>query len=435
MHVFHPNISSFINLLCSKDGYDIPPSFIGTTLLSAYSTAIGTSYVVSTNGIDYIYLVVWAGLVGISSSGKSLAIKKIYEPLFEIQNTFDMQWENESQNLSESQLNGLKMNTIIVRDVHIPTLTRTFLPDNPKGIVKHADELLEWINGLNQISKKEGIDEQFWVSSWNCSSYTGIRAGKQKFVNKTPFVNIIGGTQHKVLPRFFANDRDTSGFIFRLLFATHHSDLIAKPKPSFQMPHKIEWYHHESIKTLYNSLKVENVNTKPQMVIISLEASELYENWVNSKIDTINKMEDIDEKDTASSILGKMKEYVLRFCGILAVSDKCLDAQIVNEKLNPCFNDKEYVGINVMKRAIELGEYYNKEAILAYEKVKSSNVAPQEVILAAKLFKQNQPYLKMAKIVYSNQKPKSDTALAKQMERDLKKWMIKYPKIFGANIN
>ena len=51
------------------------------------------------------------------------------------------------------------------------------------------------------------------------------------------------------------------------------------------------------------------------------------------------------------------------------------------------------------------------------------------------MFKQSVPYLKMAKIVYANQKPKSDTALSKQMERDIKRWMIKYPRIFGANIN
>ena len=48
-----------------------------------------------------------------------------------------------------------------------------------------------------------------------------------------------------------------------------------------------------------------------------------------------------------------MKEYVLRFCGILTISDKCLSAQIVNEKLNPIFDDKENIGLNVMKRAIE----------------------------------------------------------------------------------
>ncbi len=436
LHVFHPNIKSYINFLCSKDGYDIPPSFIGTTLLSAYSTAIGTSYVVSTNGIDCLFLVVWAGLIGISSCGKSLAIKKIYEPIFDIQDAFDVEWDKKCSGLNEGQLKDVKLDTLVIRDVHIPTLTKSILPDNPKGIVKHADELLEWINGLNQLSKKEGTDEQFYLSTWNCTPYTSIRAGKVKSVNRRPFVNIIGGTQHKVLPKFFDNNRDTSGFIFRLLFATHHEDLIAKPNPTFQMPYKTDWYHYESIKTIYHSLKVDKHDLIPKMVIISKEASELYENWVNSKIDSINIMQDIDEKDTASSILGKIKEYVLRFCGILAVSDKCLDAQIVNEKLNPYFNDKEYTGLNVMKRAIELGEYYNKEAILAYEKVKSSNVAPQEVILAAKLFKQgNLSNLKMAKIVYANQKPKSDPALAKQMERDLKKWMIKYTKIFGANIN
>ncbi len=435
LHVFHTNITSFINLLCSKDGYDIPPSFVGTTLLSAYSTAIGTSYAVTANGKDLIYLPVWAGLVGISSSGKSLAISKIYEPLFNIQDAYDIELQKLSEQNNQNQSNNEFVKTLIIRDVTVPTLIKDILPKNPKGLVKHADELLEWINGLNQYSKKESTDEQFWLSTWNCTTYTAVRSGNFKFISRKPFVNIIGGTQHKILPKFFANDRDTNGFIFRLLFATHHSDVIAKPKLTFQMPPNIDWYHHESIKSMYYKLEVPNNDCKPKMVILSKDASVLYEKWVDTKIDIINKITDLDEKDTAASILGKMKEYVLRFCGILAISDKCLSAQIVNEKLNPFFDDKENIGLNVMKRAIELGEYYNKEAISIYEKVKRSNVAPQEVIIAAKMFKQSVPYLKMAKIVYANQKPKSDTALSKQMERDIKRWMIKYPKIFGANIN
>ena len=122
LHVFHPNIISFINLLCSKDGYDIPPSFVGTTLLSAYSTAIGTSYAVTANGKDLIYLPVWAGLVGISSSGKSLAISKIYEPLFNIQDAYDIELQKLSEQNIQNQSNDEFVKTLIIRDVTVPTL-------------------------------------------------------------------------------------------------------------------------------------------------------------------------------------------------------------------------------------------------------------------------------------------------------------------------
>src|SRR5690606_37187291 len=112
-----------------------------------------------------------------------------------------------------------------------------------KGLIKYSDELLEWINGMNQLTKKEGTDEQFWISSWNCTKYSDIRSGKQKFVIRRPFVNVIGGAQYSVLSRMLSKDRDTTGFIFRLLLALPEVDKIAEPDPSFEVPREMYERH------------------------------------------------------------------------------------------------------------------------------------------------------------------------------------------------
>lgn len=433
IHVFHEKIKNFINGLCSSDGFDLPPSFIGTALLTAYSSAIGTSYKVSTNGKDGIYLIVWSCLLGISSSGKSLAINKILAPLMKIQEQFDTDWENETKGMSDSQIAKKRIPTLLFRDIIMQTLVKSIIPDNPKGVLKIADELLEWINGMNQMSNKEGTDEQFWMSTWNCSSYSGIRAGKQKFINKRPFVNVIGGTQHKVLPRFFAKDRDTSGFIFRLLFAKTVVDRIAQPNSLFQMPEEMEWLHNESLKTLYFNLQVEKDGDPPKLAVLSDVATKLYDDWVNSKINEINRLEDINEKNTRASILGKIKEYILRFAGILALSDKCLSAPIVNNKLKPFFFDNEKVDFKIMERALLLGQYYYFEAIDIYSTVQNQIVAPKEVLVTSYLLKSGKhTNLQIGKLIYDNPKNVSDPALKKRMERNIKKWIIEYPKVFGA---
>ena len=60
LEVFHPKLSPFLEHLTSSIGFDIPRPFVGTDLLSAYSTAIGTGYKISTNGKDGVHLVIWS---------------------------------------------------------------------------------------------------------------------------------------------------------------------------------------------------------------------------------------------------------------------------------------------------------------------------------------------------------------------------------------
>src|SRR5690606_25830975 len=128
----------------------------------------------------------------------------------------------------------------IYRDAHIPTLVRYVLPDNPKGVSKHSDEIMEWLNGMNQLSKKEGTDEQIWLSTWNGRSYSGIRSGVDTSVLHRPCVNVVRGIQPTVTCRLYAEDRGSSGFIFRLLFAVPEKVKCATPSQLSHMPDSIE---------------------------------------------------------------------------------------------------------------------------------------------------------------------------------------------------
>jgi hypothetical protein len=317
LDVFHDAVKPFIN--CLNYQYDLPKSYIGLSMLAEYSTSIGTAYCVSTNGRDNIFLPVWSCLIGISSSGKTLAIDKIFEPLNEIQNGYDAEWNIKTAGLKADKISRCKLETVIYREAHIPTLVRWILPDNPKGVMKWNDELIEWINGLNQLSKKEGTDEQFWISSWNCKPYSGIRSGKQKFVNTRPFVNIIGGMQPTILWKLFGKDRDTTGFVFRLLFAKPEHDRIAEPDGSFELPTEQYNIHRNSLSRLFHDLKVEFDDYEPKKCILTREAYRRYNIWVKKKIRIVNSLDDISDKEVQSGILGKIKEYILRFSAILTL--------------------------------------------------------------------------------------------------------------------
>lgn len=434
LDVFHPAIKPYITWLSSSQGYDIPREFIGNTLLCAYSTAIGTGFAISPNGnkADKIYLAVWACNLGISSSGKSLALDKVFAPLQDIQAHFDYDWNESTKGLSIEQVSRTRLNCVVYRQSHIPTLTKAILPDNPKGVCKINDELLEWINGMNQLSKKEGTDEQFWLSTWNAQSYDQTLSGKQRFVLQRPFVNVIGGTQYKILHRFFEKDRDTSGFIFRMLFARPAFDKIANGNISFSMPVEINYIHKASIQGLYKTLRVEDFDHEPNICVYTQSALNMYSQWVQRKIQSINALENADDKDTQSSILGKIKEYAHRFAAILFIMDKTYEAREYDNMYHPVFNAEESISSDIVERALRLADYYFNSMVDVYKMVSTNLIAPKEVLVTAYMLKANRSIVDIAQVVFGNDK-RSLEAKRKQMDRLIKKWIIQYPKVFGAN--
>lgn len=417
LDVFHPHIKPFINDLV--DHYDIPRSYVGLCMLAAYSTAIGSAYNVSMRGNRKIALALWACLEGISSSGKSLSIDITHDPLYNIQENFDRDWDETTGSMSKEKMVFEKLKTVVYRDAHIATLVRSVMPDNPKGVAKHSDEIMEWLNGMNQMSNKEGTDEQFWLSTWNCKSYSGIRAGKQKFVLPRPFVNVIGGIQPTITYKLFAKDRDTTGFIFRVLFAVPDGKAkIARPNHSFTLDNKLQEIHSKCIKSLYFGLPVNDPYEDARDCTINKEALDIFYVWEDNKITSINALDDIRDIEIRSGILGKIKEYVLRFCGILRISDLAYDHQE--------FKYNEVAGAYEMQRAIRLGEYFYNSAIEVYDRVNKSMTAPAEILELAALVKLGKS---LEEIRVSHYKGKIAKSTVKYR---LDKAIKEYPRIFNA---
>jgi hypothetical protein len=426
LEVFHDSIKPFITAL--NKNYDIPRSYIGLGLLCCYSTAIGTSFAVSPNGHTKIPLPVWGALVGISSSGKTLAIDLTHDPLYKIQAEFDRDYKENIAPLPEEARRRAKIKTVVYRDAVIATLVRSIMPDNPKGLTKYADELIEWINGMNQMSKKEGTDEQFWISSWNCKNYSGIRSGKEKFNVPRPFVNVVGGIQPTILHKLFAKDRDTTGFIFRLLFAVPEVIKIAEPESGFAIPKEYLELHEKTVRKLYFDLNIEDSYEEQRRCILTQEASKMYEAWVKEKIRKINKMEYLRDKEIHSGILGKIKEYAYRFAGILHIVDKASHED--DSRIYGWFNNDESIPSEVMARALKLADYFYQSAADVYETVENNIIAPPDVVLAASMFRLRASATDVGYALYG----KRNDASKQRAWRNIQKWMRQYPRLFGANV-
>lgn len=429
LEVFHPSVKPFIKELHQK--MDIPRAYIGLSMLLSYSSAIGTAYAVSRNGEDRMYLSLWGCMNGISSSGKSLALDMCLKPLNDVQNEFDEEWEKSTSTLTDEHRSRVTMKTLIYRDAYIPTLIRYIMPGNPKGVLKESDEILEWINGLNQLSKKESTDEQFWLSAWNGRKYSAVRSGNLKIAIPRVFTNIIGGIQPKLLWKLFRNERGDSGFIFRLLFAQPEEFRIARPIPGYSIPTEFVDVHNKHVRRMYEDLPVENGYEDPKVCRISKEALTLITEWEDERVISINAMQDVNEMNIHSGILGKMKEYAYRFAGIFAVSDLVFDRPNtfgigMDGDIRPYYPKEIPITRDIMERAIKVANYFYKSAVYIYNTVDNSVTAPYDVLYMATLFKMGKSISNMADIILKDPKKKS------QMHRMLKKAIKDYPKVFGA---
>lgn len=312
---------------------------------------------------------------------------------------------------------------VIFRDCHVPTLVRSVLPDNPKGVTKDAEEILEWINGLNSLSRNEGIDEQFYMSGWGVKSYSGIRSGKVRFIIPRVFINIIGGIQPDVTWKLFKNDRDTTGFIFRLLFAPIDEQRIALAENDFMIPNEIKSQHRRVIRELFNGLPVEDGYQQPKVLIMSAEAKKLHQNWHRNHAHNINGISDERTRNIKAGILGKMAEYAIRFCGLLCVSDMSYE--------NQPFLDSFEMDVKYMERAIKLADYFYESAWTVYSRVVKQVTAPVEVLRYAGYVRAGWSNARIGDTEFPG--VKSPEARRKRAARILIKMVADYPKVFGAN--
>lgn len=420
LEIFHKNVKPFINELHTK--YDIPRSYIGLSILLAYSTAIGTAYAVSRNGTDQMYLSLWGCMNGISSSGKSYALDMCLKPLNQLQDEIDNEWKQNTEKMSDTHREQTSMKTLIYRDAHIPTLIRWVMPANPKGVLKESDEILEWINGLNALSKKESTDEQFWLSAWNGRKYSAIRSSNQKFVIPRVFTNIIGGIQPKLLYKLFKNERGDSGFIFRVLFASPENYKIAQPIHGYAIPEEFTEIYNDHVTRMYNLLPVDDGYEKPKICLMSVEATRLIIQWESQKINTINAIKDVNDMNIHSGVLGKIKEYAYRFAGILAVSDMFFNVHPTQQ----FFPNTISINEDTMRRALLAADYFYSTALSIYEAVDNSVTAPYEILYMATLFKLNKSLSQMAELILKDKNKKM------AMSRMLKKAIKDYPKVFNA---
>lgn len=369
IHVFPPELTPWINFLLV--GFRAEASFVGTALLQAGSVAIGSGLRARMSTMTE-KLSIYSALVGYTSSGKSVVIDNMFEPIKEIQTKLDQ--ENEELEKQRENHEDFSKKALIVEDTTFGSFV-DLLAQNPKGVNKVYDELSTFFDDMERFKTINAGEDKFWLKAWNSKAdHKQSRKGKV-MVNvprETFFCNIFGGTQPIFLKLFFQKNRYESGFSSRFLFALQPKYEIMEIDPYLEFPEQAFDIYRKMIHVMYDTYKVPKHGWRPEEAYFTKQAIDVYQIWSKKHLTKVKAEKDDIVMNAKAGIYGKMKQYVVRFAGILKVMYKsCEDADYCRfEKIEP-----EYVRL-----ACELADYYMDANYTAYEIVYKNLIVPPEII-------------------------------------------------------
>lgn len=344
--------------------HQLPIDYFGLTILVLAGGIMGNTF-----KVKYKYLsppLIYAALVGNSSMGKTPVIKILMRVLNELEKEYDQQYKTALKEYIEEMENWEKgdkkpirpkRTELVINNATTEAIIQS-LGTNKNGLILFQDELLGWLNNMNQY--RSGGDEQFWLSTWSNSLAKNNRVTKETILIPNSFVNVIGGIQPELLPNIASGDKNSSGFWFRILFAfppnqdkPHDNDL--------EVAEETNQAYEELIKKLISWRLTQLAATssgetiQPKILELSSEATAIYKKWKRKNTNMTNE----SDNNAIKSIYGKLADYCLRISLILEILE-CLGTQ-------DSLDDFQNISKKSMANAIKLTEYFRKSSLRVFD--------------------------------------------------------------------
>lgn len=294
-----------------RDTINFPIDYTATALLTATATAAGANFglIVKCGWIEYGSL--FTCVIGNAGANKTHPINTVFAPIKAIdkQKHQDFQFEFDLY-CSYEKLSKKDKETI--EGVFAPILEKSVLSnftteilfkrlsENSRGCTVLSDELISFLEGMNNYSKSDQIG--LYLSVWNNQSTTIDRVGYPipLFISN-PYLSIIGGLQPKVLNKAFPIDKLNNGFFQRFLFAYPDNSLKA-PINDNVANKKLAQDYESFIKKCYEI-------TEPRTLTFSPAAKKYFYAWQSENCDKVNKYQD----SIKGEIISKFDSHFIRF--------------------------------------------------------------------------------------------------------------------------
>jgi hypothetical protein len=335
-----------------KESLNFPIDYTGIGILTAVSTAIGTSAKVKVKNKWYEYPSLYACLIGNAGTSKTHPIKMVFDPFYN-HDKLELNKYNELFKAYEEFQNLNKKDKDQRPTVEKPPLVKTILTnftpevlnqrlnDNPRGCSVISDEIATFLEGMNNYSKSDQAST--FLSIYNNQPICIDRASSPKplFI-KCPYLNIIGGLQPRILKKVFPCDKLNNGFIQRFLFAFPTSSIkepINDNEISSELLNQYNDFLLNYIKNNPVKINEETGNIDSKIYYWSDEAKTFWHNWQSENCLLVNE----NQESVKGEIITKYDNHFVRLALILQIMEN--------------YNTYE-IGINAVKGAAKLCTYF-----------------------------------------------------------------------------
>jgi hypothetical protein len=291
----------------------------------------------------------WFAVVGESGVMKTHPITQMVRPLKEIDRMSKTGYDLEMEQYNTLDDNQKKkepkpvFRQLLIEDFTIEAC-HYIHKNNPRGLGLHKDELVGFLNDMNKYRK--GSDEQFWLESFNNSSYIVNRVTKEPLMINDIMVNIIGGIQPNILHQI-ANSANGNGLIERFLYTTSESNIFPLSIDDIQKEW-IDWYS----STIKHIEPMFTYSDRAQIIEMDIEALKLMIEF-DTKVCKIQESE--DETSGMRNYLNKIKTYLPRFALLVCIIDTCFDG------------GSYQVTLNHMQKATKIADYFISSARFIFQ--------------------------------------------------------------------
>ena len=348
--IFPVEIQNLINNLNNTLGF--PKDYTAATILVVISIAIGNKIQLHFKDSWIEKSTLYMILVGRTGDVKSPAMRFCLQPLLiadkESYETYIIA-KKEYEKLSSDQ--KLKEPVPVFKQLLLSDSTPEAMIkahyNNPRGIGLYVDEIASLFKNFGRYNN--GSDEEIFLSIWSGNPYTKNRIiGEEIRIDNTK-IDIIGTSQEGIIKDFLKGSILKNGFVDRLLFAIP-SKYIDNKWNDNQLESKYSLWYTEFIRNIISYADSTSINLR-----FNSDAIAYLNNWQNNR----EKNFDFEYQ---RGITIKQENYTLRFSILLHVA-KCLSC---GSRVDDC------IGIDIVKSAILLRNYFYANSIRAFELMNSN---------------------------------------------------------------
>lgn len=329
----------------AEETLNYPIEYLGSSILSATSVAIGNTYQLKLKEGFIAKVNLYMALVGAAGDVKSHPLSFAYKP---IEKKEKESYEKYKRELEEYKKLNDDEKKFTSKPLHKKQVLKDFTPEsllkihshNSRGVAILSDELFGWIKNFGRYSSSG--EQEAYLSFWNGASVSVDRKSDDPIRLDETFVNIIGTIQTNILPELSKENRGNNGFIERMLFCLNEN-----PKPVLWNTNELDkelFYIYDKLIHRLHSLELNDL--KPNIIKFNKNALDRLIKWQNDK-----RIEYLGD-DLKNGIQAKYEVYTIRFA-------------LINQLIHWTLNNKTNLEVELfsVENAIKLSEYYFKNAI------------------------------------------------------------------------